>query len=105
MLNRTPPFTTNSINVQASLYSHSSASTILPLMRGIEDKIIRSAIEQDNSAITPSWRPGLSSTFIPQTDLGKKLWDIKKKLIASGQTTNNWDLITEEINSARDLNK
>lgn len=105
MLNKASPITTQLSNKISPRQNYFSGPTVSPSTRGIEFKIFQGVIAQSNSAITPSWRPGFSGTFVPQTELGKKLWAIKERLIASGQTTNDWNQITAEINEARDLKK
>lgn len=39
--------------------------------------------------------------FIPQTGLGKHLWKIRRRIVASGQRLLNWDEIDREVAERR----
>jgi hypothetical protein len=41
--------------------------------------------------------------FIPQTELGRKLWDIKKKMIQNGETTDDFNFIVKGILEGRGI--
>lgn len=43
----------------------------------------------------------MSMDYIPQTELGKKLWEIKKKMILKGETINDWKNIVSIIREGR----
>ncbi len=36
-------------------------------------------------------------SFVPQTDLGRRLWGIRRKIVATGQHLLNWDAIEREL--------
>lgn len=42
-----------------------------------------------------------NSVFRPKTELGKRLWSIRKRIVASGDPLLNWDQIEEEIAARR----
>ncbi len=42
-----------------------------------------------------------SSTFKPKTPLGRRLWSIRKRIVASGEPLLGWDEIEEEVAARR----
>ena len=43
----------------------------------------------------------ISSAFEPKTLLGRRLWSIRKKIVASGETLLGWDEIEKEVAARR----
>ena len=43
----------------------------------------------------------ISSAFEPETPLGKRLWSIRKRIVASGETLLGWDEIEKEVAARR----
>lgn len=43
----------------------------------------------------------IGSTFEPKTPLGKRLWSIRKRIVASGETLLGWDEIEKEVAARR----
>ena len=43
----------------------------------------------------------ISSTFEPKTPLGRRLWSIRKRIVASGETLLGWDEIEKEVAARR----
>lgn len=43
----------------------------------------------------------ISSTFEPNTPLGRRLWAIRKRIVASGETLLGWDEIEKEVAARR----
>jgi hypothetical protein len=41
------------------------------------------------------------STFEPKTPLGRRLWAIRKRIVASGETLLGWDEIEKEVAASR----
>jgi hypothetical protein len=42
-------------------------------------------------------RQGIVSSFKPKTPLGRQLWYIRKRIVASGETILGWDEIEKEV--------
>ena len=42
-----------------------------------------------------------STAFTPQTGLGKHLWKIRRRIVASGERLLNWDEIDREVAERR----
>lgn len=45
--------------------------------------------------------PGTGSSFKPKTPLGRQLWSIRKRIVASGETHLGWDEIDKEVAARR----
>ena len=45
--------------------------------------------------------PRISSAFEPKTLLGRRLWSIRKRIVASGETLLGWDEIEKEVAARR----
>ena len=43
----------------------------------------------------------ISSAFEPKTLLGRRLWSIRKRIVASGETLLGWDEIEKEVAASR----
>jgi hypothetical protein len=41
------------------------------------------------------------SSFKPKTPLGRRLWSIRKRIVASGETLLGWDEIEKEVAARR----
>lgn len=39
--------------------------------------------------------------FVPQTSFGRRLWSIRKRIIASGQTLLEWEGLEKELHDRR----
>jgi hypothetical protein len=50
---------------------------------------------------TDHFNQGRSSIFEPKTPLGKRLWAIRKKIVASGEPLLGWDEIEKEVAARR----
>jgi hypothetical protein len=81
--------------------NHFTSSSTLPSSRETERRILNEYVRQVNTAFTQSWNPLGPEHFISQTELGKKLWEIKKKMIENGETTSDWSKVISLINDAR----
>jgi hypothetical protein len=44
---------------------------------------------------------GTVSSFKPKTPLGRRLWSIRKRIVASGETLLGWDEIEKEVAARR----
>lgn len=44
---------------------------------------------------------GIVSSFKPKTPLGRRLWSIRKRIVASGETLLGWDEIDKEVAARR----
>ncbi|MHB8118315.1 MAG: hypothetical protein ACYDHX_06280 [Methanothrix sp.] len=44
---------------------------------------------------------GTVSSFKPKTPLGQRLWSIRKRIVASGETLLGWDEIEKEVAARR----
>jgi hypothetical protein len=43
----------------------------------------------------------ISSTFEPKTPIGRRLWSIRKRIVASGETLFGWNEIGKEVAARR----
>ena len=43
----------------------------------------------------------ISPAFEPKTPLGRRLWSIRKRIVASGETLLGWDEIEKEVAARR----
>jgi hypothetical protein len=50
---------------------------------------------------TDHFNQGKSCIFEPKTPLGKRLWAIRKKIVASGEPLLGWDEIEKEVAARR----
>jgi hypothetical protein len=41
------------------------------------------------------------SVFIPKTELASRLWEIRKRIIASGEPLLDWDGVEKEVSQRR----
>lgn len=64
-----------------------------------ENKTLAAKIEQLPKTENQTLQTG--STFKPQTPLGKRLWSIRKRIVASGETLLEWDEIEKEVAARR----
>ena len=64
-----------------------------------ENKSLAAKIEQLPK--TESQTQQTDSTFEPQTPLGRRLWSIRKRIVASGETLLGWDEIEKEVAARR----
>jgi len=48
-----------------------------------------------------SYPQRISSAFEPKTLLGRRLWSIRKRIVASGETLLGWDEIEKEVAARR----
>lgn len=48
-------------------------------------------------------RPGMNpeEEFHPRTELGRRLWELRKKIVASGEPLLDWDDIEREVAERR----
>lgn len=61
-----------------------------------------SAVTKKESLPETDYHPQeTSSTFKPKTPLGRRLWSIRKRIVASGEPLLGWDEIEEEVGARR----
>jgi len=50
--------------------------------------------------VPPDVRP-MEGIYTPRTDLGRKLWEIRARIVASGEPLLDWDEIDKEVAERR----
>jgi hypothetical protein len=46
-------------------------------------------------------KSGASATYVPRTELGRRLWQIRQKILASGQPLLDWEGLEMELRARR----
>lgn len=83
-------------NNQLSAIALDGTSSLKDIYRWLGDPVETVSIHERGAAkASPATRDVAS--YVPRTELGRKLWEIRKRIVAAGRATMTWEDIEREV--------